>query len=335
MTTRECAEFLGCSQSHIRNLITSNRIAARRVPTLTQDSYYWDIPPDELQRYEATHSKRGYPRGRKRGDRPKYPLLAPLVHEKGVQVTVWMVRAGRYGEQEQEALNGNFVTIHWTELPHLSDIQDKETLREVYDRVSKEPAKTRANAVGQVWAFCKTIKLGDLVVLPLHDQEHPKAPPKEFMIGKVTGPYCYRTDMGQEITHTRGVKWIGRRVPATAFPPDILLSLRCPQTVYSIGVEDAKAQIRAVLSGQKNPGQKRPRNPNNTGLRIHPWDDWLSLRSNQKVKKLRLVRGVHYEGMNYTMGIQFRQRATKRGLKVSLRTDEQGITLEISRKKPE
>ncbi len=44
---------------------------------------------------------------------------------------VWLVRAGRRGEQEQIALDNSLVTIAWNELPDLSGTESREALAEL------------------------------------------------------------------------------------------------------------------------------------------------------------------------------------------------------------
>ena len=81
-------------------------------------------------------------------------------------MAVWLVRAGRRGEQEQIALDKHLVTIGWNVLPDLSDIHSREALADLYRAKSPDasPNKT-ANHVGQVWAFRERMKGGDLAVL--------------------------------------------------------------------------------------------------------------------------------------------------------------------------
>jgi len=47
-------------------------------------------------------------------------------------MSVWLVRAGSRGEQEEGALSKNVVTISWEELPDLSKVKTKEELSELY-----------------------------------------------------------------------------------------------------------------------------------------------------------------------------------------------------------
>jgi len=164
-------------------------------------------------------------------------------------MAVWMVRAGRKGEQEQAALQGNFVTIHWIELPDLSVVEDKKALKTLYEKAipSETPAQVAAG-VGEVWAFCKKIERGDLVVLPLHEQ--PTLPVKAFSIGRVTGPYCYCTDRGKDIKHIRRVEWIRKHIPRTTFQQDLKKLLGIPLAVYQISRNNAEQQILEVARAE-------------------------------------------------------------------------------------
>jgi len=170
-------------------------------------------------------------------------------------MTVWVVRAGGKGEQEEAALQGNFVTIHWNELADLAPIQEKQKLTTGYQRAnpSQKPSQVSAG-VGQVWAFCKEIKPGHLVVLP----RLLKSRRTEVAIGKVTGAYCYRNDLGKEIRHTLAVQWFCKGCPRTHFSEEMQKRFGCPPTVYQIRLDNAEMQIRAVLQGQKAPVLQEP-----------------------------------------------------------------------------
>ncbi len=162
-------------------------------------------------------------------------------------MAVWVVRAGRRGEQEQIALDNNVVTIAWNDLPDLSAVQDREELANLYRSVYPEASPARAaNQVGQIWAFRQRIKEGDLAVLPLHIQS-------AIAIGKVTGPYQYRTNLGSEVHHTRSVQWLRTDIPRTAFDQDILYSFGAFMTVCQISRNNAEKRINAVLSGEAPP----------------------------------------------------------------------------------
>jgi len=50
-------------------------------------------------------------------------------------MSLWLVRAGKYGEQEQGALENDVVTIGWNELPDLSNVKTRVELAKLYGRV--------------------------------------------------------------------------------------------------------------------------------------------------------------------------------------------------------
>lgn len=85
-------------------------------------------------------------------------------------MAVWLVRAGRRGEEEPAALGHNLVTIAWNELPDLSNIQDREARADLWQVHTDIFPRKLANEVGQVWAFRSRINEGDLAVLPLNTQ---------------------------------------------------------------------------------------------------------------------------------------------------------------------
>ena len=160
-------------------------------------------------------------------------------------MAVWVVRAGRRGEQEEEALKGDFVTIHWIKLRNLTPIQDREALRTLYEKTyPDESPKQVAGRVGQVLAFRKKIEPGHLVVLP----RLLKSKRAEVAIGKVKGPYCYRNDTGADILHTLPVQWLSKDVPRTRFKKDLRGSFNCHKAVYEIGRDKVEQRIQAVLS---------------------------------------------------------------------------------------
>lgn len=156
-------------------------------------------------------------------------------------MSLWLVRAGRHGEQEQGALEHSVVTIGWNEFSDLSNIKTRDELFELYGKVYLDRAvkKMRAiNEVGQVWRFIREIQKGDLVALPLKTQS-------AIAIGKVEGDYEYR-ELTNIIKHFRRVKWL-KTIPRSAFDQNILYSLGAFMTVCKIERNDAENRVKSLL----------------------------------------------------------------------------------------
>jgi len=154
-------------------------------------------------------------------------------------MSLWMVRAGRRGDQEQGALDSGVVTIGWNELPDLSNVKDRQELARLYMSIhpsTKKPQLT--NEVGQVWRFVSEIKKDDLVALPLKTQS-------AIAIGRVEGEYEYKK-LADNIKHIRRVKWLNT-IPRSAFDQDILYSLGAFMTVCRIKRHDAENRVKKLL----------------------------------------------------------------------------------------
>jgi predicted Mrr-cat superfamily restriction endonuclease len=77
-------------------------------------------------------------------------------------MSVWLVRTGNDGEQEHTALEKGVV-------PDLSTIQSRKSLAEPYRKMYPDASNGHVvNQVGQLWAFCSRIQVGDLAVLLLN-----------------------------------------------------------------------------------------------------------------------------------------------------------------------
>ena len=160
-------------------------------------------------------------------------------------MSLWMVRAGKHGEQEQGALEHSVVTIGWNELPDLSHVKNRDELAKLYAEVYPAAKKAEAaNRIGQVWRFVGEIRKGDLVALPLKTQS-------AIAIGKVDSDYEYQK-LTENIKHIRRVTWL-KTLPRSAFPQDILYSLGAFKTVCQIERHDADNRVKRLLEGIQIP----------------------------------------------------------------------------------
>ncbi len=157
-------------------------------------------------------------------------------------MTFWCVRAGRYGEFEQEIHEKGIITIGWNDLPDLSSIHQKEQLSDLYARTYTDQQKRSvAIRVGQIWNFLHNIKEGDLVATPLKLQP-------SVAVGEVTGDYRYNQS-SPNTPHQRPVIW-NKTIMRSEFDQDILYSLGSRRTVGRVNARDAESRVRDMLSGR-------------------------------------------------------------------------------------
>jgi restriction system protein len=154
-------------------------------------------------------------------------------------LTLWLVRAGREGEQEKGVLQNNIVAIGWNELPDLSSVDSLSSLKRIYTKAyPQQNIKTVTTNVAQIWSFIKRIKKGDLIALPLKSQP-------QIAIGEIQDDYEYKEYNGN-IKHTRQIKWLGN-IPRSDLDDDIIKSLGTYMTVGRIRKNTAEGQIRRIL----------------------------------------------------------------------------------------
>jgi restriction system protein len=162
-------------------------------------------------------------------------------------MALWLVRAGRNGEQEDLVLEQNLAVIGWRQIPDLNRINSRDELKALYAELDPNQSVNRiANKASQIWAFARKIQEGDLVALSLKRRG-------AVAFGEVTGPYRYQTDLPDGTKHTRPVRWIRTDIPRSSLDQDILDSLGSLLTVGQIRRNNIEERIRAMLEGGRQP----------------------------------------------------------------------------------
>lgn len=160
---------------------------------------------------------------------------------------VWLIRAGKHGQDENTALVNNLAIIGWNEYPNLSSIHSREELYNIAEQVEPDQSKGYYVAsVGQLNAFLFKIKEGDIVALPLKNKP-------QVALGYVKEPYKY-LEVDGEKRHTRAVEWVRTDIPRTQFGQDLLYSLGAFMTVCQIKRNNAAERIKRMIEGHPDPG---------------------------------------------------------------------------------
>jgi restriction system protein len=157
-------------------------------------------------------------------------------------MALWMMRAGRHGEYEDRFLSTSRIYLTWGDtIP--DDARDfhsraeiVQTLRERWADASEGRIRNHA---GQLWAFLRTMKPEDLVVVPSK-----KTP--ELHFGVIRSQAQFDPGAAPDYRHYREVTWL-RDVPRAVMDKDILYSLGAIMTICEISRNDAEARIRRML----------------------------------------------------------------------------------------
>jgi len=161
-------------------------------------------------------------------------------------MALWLVRGDKHGRYHNLALERDFA-YHAGQIGDLSGASSREdVLNLLRDEYPDQKENRLRNWANQLYALAHRIAPGDLVVMPLRHSP-------QIAIGRVSGGYAYRTDLG-DIFHTVPVDWVITDLPRTKIGQDLLYSLGAFMTVCQVKRNNAEARIQAVLEEGKDPG---------------------------------------------------------------------------------
>lgn len=160
---------------------------------------------------------------------------------------VYVVNAGRHGEDEHLALEHGIAIYGFKEIPPFKSGMDFEQLKAM---VAEALPTVKPNAVpiyaGQIRTFVTTMAEGDFVVLPRKRTPY-------IAIGTCTGPYEYRQVDGV-FRHIRPVKWLQTDILRSNFKQDLLYKLGAFLTVFRVQGNDAEQRIAVASERRADPG---------------------------------------------------------------------------------
>jgi MoxR-like ATPase len=166
------------------------------------------------------------------------------VEEEPAGERVWIIRAGREGEQESLALDQNVALIGWSTLGQLnSELSRDELKKRIQAEYGEHRPQSLASQAGQIYRFVNEVSVGDLVVLPLRTN------PNRVAVGRIVGPYRYREDgsfFDSDGRHTHDVEWLSRSIPYERFDPDLRDAFGQQGTVSEVTKDAAAARILEV-----------------------------------------------------------------------------------------
>lgn len=174
-------------------------------------------------------------------------------------MALWLVRCGGRGEGESYVLTNNVVGIGWPELGDISAVRSLDAIKQrLQDQHPDDKPSKISNWAGQLDAFTRRIKQGDLVALPLKT-----VPAVAF--GRMTGGYSFDPNAPEQVRHQRPVQWIREDVPRSEIDQDLLYSLGAFMTVCQIKRNNAEKRIEALLAGKPATEPAMPEIPSDEG----------------------------------------------------------------------
>jgi len=165
-------------------------------------------------------------------------------------VSIWLVRAGKAGENDGFCLENSLSVIGWEEIGDMSPYTDWDSFVHFVEVNYPGLRKgTITNYSGQLFAFAHRIQIGDLICLPLKTT-------KMIAIGRVVSGYQFSQDAVKSQRHSRQVEWLRTDVARAAIKQDLLYSLGAFMTVCEIKRNDAQNRIEEIVRTGIDPGSR-------------------------------------------------------------------------------
>lgn len=156
---------------------------------------------------------------------------------------LWLVRLGRFGENEGRALESGELVTGWT-LDDLTQIDGRAGILQALQRAAPlEKAGTLENWAIQINQLKSSIQPGDLVVTPLKTTG-------QLAVGRIIGGYVHADGRHP----ARRAKWLKVDIPRDSVKQDLLFSLGAIQTVCEIKRNGAVARFEAIVETGLDPG---------------------------------------------------------------------------------
>lgn len=208
-------------------------------------------------------------------------------------MAVWVIRGGRYGEREEEALGNNVLTIGFG---YAENLQDSQAVEDVVKEIQRDNPNATPRQISswsrQLWSFRARIENGDLVVMPRKGQPY-------IAIGTMAGHYTFRPDM-EELRHGRTVDWINTEVSRDSLPEDLKSSLSADMTVFQPRAPNSEIRLKAIAMGTGSESEWTS-SSNSVSPSDDPDDAELSINLGEEANnRIREYIGTHFHGHDFT-----------------------------------
>lgn len=165
---------------------------------------------------------------------------------------VWLLRAGRVGEREEQALHQN---IGIPGMDFGPEVNSARGLEEIRSRIIEHHPNLKPGQVNsfsnQLHKFQSEMQVGDLVLMPS------KLHKGRIYYGTVAGGYEYQPDAPQECRHIRPIKWSPEYFHREDLGRDLQQSLGSMLTICKVSRNNAFERISSIIQGGGDPAAEQ------------------------------------------------------------------------------
>lgn len=170
--------------------------------------------------------------------------LSTLVSEEDCEEIFSHSLFGIHIKEKNTALSDDnpHICIGWSDMGDLSEITDRNSLTELYDKHYKKNNRGRGQDIGQVWRFLNNVQEGDYVIF---------AENTVFHIGRIESEYYYDKtdyeDQSSDYKNIRKVRWLKKNINRSILSNDLHNSLKTAMSFWTLN--DYKSAVSDLLRG--------------------------------------------------------------------------------------
>lgn len=170
--------------------------------------------------------------------------LSTLVSEEDCEEIFSHSLFGIHIKEKNTALSDDnpHICIGWSDMGDLSEITDRNSLTELYDKHYKKNNRGRGQDIGQVWRFLNNVQEGDYVIF---------AENSVFHIGRIESEYYYDKtdyeDQSSDYKNIRKVRWLKKNINRSILSNDLHNSLKTAMSFWTLN--DYKSAVSDLLRG--------------------------------------------------------------------------------------
>ena len=156
-------------------------------------------------------------------------------------MTLWVVHTGGSLIREPYALENGCVATMWEDIGDIRMMSNLDSLRKEMKKKYERAADLSIDSwARQLWRFTHVVKVGDHVVMPRTER-------REYAVGKVTGPYEYRSYAPEHCRHVYPVKWLKTDLQRTNLPEDMYYSFKAHISFYQVTRNEIERRLLAMI----------------------------------------------------------------------------------------
>lgn len=157
---------------------------------------------------------------------------------------MWVCRSGKDSVYFDQFIKEKIIGIPWEGYDYdFNEVTTRDDIKELVKKETKSDNRTSISTwAGQIYSFCKEMKMGDYVVIPSFRSRH-------YIFAQIIGEYEY--DGEKSLKHTRKIKIIGKEIKREELSQSLQYSLGAFRTIFQVDDKELLKKMEVEICEDK------------------------------------------------------------------------------------